>query len=712
MLRNPNRWLAGIVAALTVLIAPSLAPAHETDQFTLPLGREFADLREHFTQWVYDTIERGVKRTNEKIRQCVSSGRNPRRLAELQSADEIVRAVNWEFPAAYNVIEGWEGDLRSSKLQSRYPGMLLGYKEQFTNIEQKTHFILDPRQIFRIWHAQTFKCNGVYLGTDKIGHFTDMGMNYYRPYSAALKKGKTKDEALADAVRVGTHGLLFSERGAVGYLSAGAYSNGDLAANYLGFKFYLNLTEPTMLKSQLRPPMLVLDGDYWKFAAQVRRDSDFCLAFIDDHFNEALNPSLFESAMRKAVRTAVKERTERILSRYLDSNGNRRPKSWFDQKVTDLTTYYGEYYGHDGTSTELVTIGNACFEPFDFKGSVTARDPLGLTALHDAADRCDLEAMKQLIQKGAEVNATIRSNESDSPDWGNTPLHYAARGGHKAAIELLLEHGADINAKNDRGATPLYRAIASAAIVDYLVKRGATVDAKDNLGRTPLHWAASEGFAESCEVLLAAGADVNLKDRYSESPLTRAVRWRHANVVQLLVTNHGDVNSLADFNTTPLHFAAATENAELIKLLLDSGANINAQDAFGWAPLHVAAQDGSEAVTAMLIDRRAKVTISDPTGVMPLHIAARRGRDELVVMLIDHGANVNAVTNLGITPMHEAVFSGNVVVVRELLEHRADADVRNQLGRTPLDVALAGNNREIVALLRNGSKSVSMSVHP
>src|SRR6267142_1329065 len=73
------------VAAIAALLLASTAPAHETDQFTLPLGREFADLKDFFTQWVYDTMERAVTKTNEKIRQCLASAGSKQRLADLQS---------------------------------------------------------------------------------------------------------------------------------------------------------------------------------------------------------------------------------------------------------------------------------------------------------------------------------------------------------------------------------------------------------------------------------------------------------------------------------------------------------------------------------------------------------------------------------------------------------------------------------------------------
>src|SRR5262249_15453878 len=128
--RAMHRLIAvAALMALTQWLAPREAPGHETDQFTLPPGREFADLKDYITRWAFDIMERGVEKTNERIRQCLSSRGSRQRLAELQSADEIVRAINTEFPNAYDVIEGFERDLRVSRMQNRYPGMLICYKE-------------------------------------------------------------------------------------------------------------------------------------------------------------------------------------------------------------------------------------------------------------------------------------------------------------------------------------------------------------------------------------------------------------------------------------------------------------------------------------------------------------------------------------------------------------------------------------------------------
>src|SRR5438094_401715 len=106
---------------------------------------------------------------------------------------------------------------------------------------------------------------------------------------------------------LGTEDPVYSERGLLGLVTAGAYSNADLMGNYMGFCFYRNLTEPVMLKGETRPPLLVKEGHYWRLADHVRPDSDFFSWFISDHLNEALNPSLYRDDMKSRIRKAIVE---------------------------------------------------------------------------------------------------------------------------------------------------------------------------------------------------------------------------------------------------------------------------------------------------------------------------------------------------------------------------------------------------------------------
>ena len=124
-------------------------------------------------------------------------------------------------------------------------------------------------------------------------------------------------------------------------------------------------------------------------------------------------------------------------------------------------------------------------------------------SIHDAADKGNIEAVKQHLDSGRDVNAKDQK--------GKTPLHRAASEGHKEIVELLIAKGANVNvnAKNEFGSTPLHVAAFQGhkEIAELLIPNGADVSAKDKYEQTPLHFAAINGHKEIAELLIANGAD-------------------------------------------------------------------------------------------------------------------------------------------------------------------------------------------------------------
>jgi len=186
-------------------------------------------------------------------------------------------------------------------------------------------------------------------------------------------------------------------------------------------------------------------------------------------------------------------------------------------------------------------------------------------SIHEAAYEGNIEAVKQHLAAGVDVNA---KNDSE-----NTPLHRAALKGHKEVVELLIQNGADVNASISMG-TPLHYAAFRGykEIVELLIARGANVNAKDEDGKTPLddanegpflspedkaakkeiatllrkhggklgsiHAAARAGNDEAVKEFLAAGADVNAKDHNGGTPLDWAIGQNHTKTADLL-RKHG-----------------------------------------------------------------------------------------------------------------------------------------------------------------------------
>ena len=155
-------------------------------------------------------------------------------------------------------------------------------------------------------------------------------------------------------------------------------------------------------------------------------------------------------------------------------------------------------------------------------------------SIHLAALKGNIEAVKQHLAAGADVNAK-------GGIGGGTPLNIAATHGHKEIAELLIAEGADVNAKDENGWTPLLVAAywGKKEIAELLIAKGASVNAKGGIGGgTPLHRATQEGYMEIVELLIAKGADVNATDMYRRTPLDMVIGLRRAATIDLL-RKHG-----------------------------------------------------------------------------------------------------------------------------------------------------------------------------
>jgi len=130
----------------------------------------------------------------------------------------------------------------------------------------------------------------------------------------------------------------------------------------------------------------------------------------------------------------------------------------------------------------------------------------------------------------------------------------------------------------------------------------ALVNAPHQQGFSPLGLAAVFGHKAALQVLLARGAEVDAVDKsqFANTPLDAAVAANHLEVVKILLQNHASVNVRAAAGHTPLHKAAMNGNLEIAKLLLEGGADVTARNDEGKTPLQCAAEKGHEEVWALL----------------------------------------------------------------------------------------------------------------
>jgi len=355
------------------------------------------------------------------------------------------------------------------------------------------------------------------------------------------------------------------------------------------------------------------------------------------------------------------------------------------------------------------------------------------TLLHEWAWGGDIDLgvsiIEFLIERGANVNALQGESR-----W--TPLHSACSQGRPKIAEVLIKHGANIEAKDRSGQTPLHYAIENEHLdtVRALAAKGVDVTSAQGYGSPLLHYAVWNDDLEIVKLCMDHGADFNAKDQAGWTAFRYAVSSGSRRVFEFFVSKganaskfhtaawlgdltrvKGFVEQGADVNEkdeelgwTPLHWAAFTGPQDVIEFLIARGANVNARDAWDDTPLHRAAAAGQKESVELFLAKGAKVNAEGESGKTPLHDAARKGHEEVVGVLIAGGADLNARDGSGLTPLLRAVLKKHLKAVELLVAKGADVNAMDKGGRTPLDYIGQQHHAEIVDLLRKHGATHSL----
>jgi len=353
----------------------------------------------------------------------------------------------------------------------------------------------------------------------------------------------------------------------------------------------------------------------------------------------------------------------------------------------------------------------------------------------------------EILKAGENPNAVISEE-------GDTALMAAARTGKVDAVKALLDRGANVNGTNPRGQTPLMWAAAekNAAVVKYLIERGADANAKtlplpppkplDLIfsaptpagGLSALHFAARQNDMASVGALLDGKADINTTSADGSTALLVAVMNEHNSLAKFLLEHGANPNLVDNKGRGPLYAAVDMRNLEwstrpapsekdklddleIIKALVDRGANVNdrltkklplrGQPSFDgrWAnqtgatAFWRAAQSDDVTVMKLLLDHGADATLASADHTTPLMVAAGVGwsdgqshgalseAPDAIQICLDHGADMNAQNDEGNTALHGASFRGAGNVVELLAAKGARLDIKNKEGRMPVNMA-------------------------
>ena len=413
--------------------------------------------------------------------------------------------------------------------------------------------------------------------------------------------------------------------------------------------------------------------------------------------------------------------------------------------------------GHDGSTALLWAAHWSDLDTADLLiragADVNTANDLRMTPLSRACTNASAPLVDRLLKAGANPNTAIAT--------GETPIMTCAGTGSVEAVQMLIARGADVNANEpSQHQTALMWAAAERhpEVVKLLIEHGAELQARTRKGFTALHFAAREGDLESARLLLAAGVDINILSQATagvgrgggpsyeasvsngSTPLLVATVRAQIPMALFLLERGADPN-VSDAGMTPLHWAVGTwESGEanpvfgfsdamsgiperpaklqLVKALLAKGANPNVPmtqrppgfagghtDVVGATPFLLASAAADMEMMRLLLDAGSDPKQPTKSNMTPIAAATGVNRVqgessvteaqafEVVKFLIELGVDPKAAVSTGENAIFGAAYRGWNSVVQLLADHGTDVNAISKSGTTPWRAASGQGDR-------------------
>lgn len=366
--------------------------------------------------------------------------------------------------------------------------------------------------------------------------------------------------------------------------------------------------------------------------------------------------------------------------------------------MLSLYTYAADHWGHHARdSPETNSLVDMIIEFLDDQPKrkqcadhmsaprSVARTSLSLRDVHFAAI-FDLEMTMSRLLERPKVDVNLQDSE------GKTPLYYSAGAEHGTiARQLMRRPDTKIDLTSYHHGPPLHNAIESRRehIAQMLLDQGASVESKDNRGMRPIHKAILHGQANILRRLLDSKVDVKTPTNDGRTTFTLGVNDARTPCLHILMESMS-VSDVREGRWGDLLVEASYfDSPALVQSLLEKGADVSLHSG-GYnqrTALHCAAETGQQQIVELLLQYESDTNSQDRYGLTPLHYAVIGGHENVIKLLLPRIRSINQESKDGRTPWSCARSSGQTQIERLLLEAGADITLGSKGSMGALDAA-------------------------
>ena len=333
----------------------------------------------------------------------------------------------------------------------------------------------------------------------------------------------------------------------------------------------------------------------------------------------------------------------------------------------------------------------------------------GNTALHHACRKGHLNVAKSLLCQLSEKDPLTRSALINAlGSEGQSALHFALEVPYQNVVMLLIQHKANVNARDASFRTPLHIAAGkgNVAMCSYLLNEGAQLDAREAQSKTPLQLACEAGHYQLVQMMLDQ-SQLNATNMTFLTAFFAAVEHGHVQIAESFFARGLKLQELKRDFHKPLSLAAKSGCQAMVELMVHEDCDVNARDENGWNALHFAAHHGHYQVIERLF--ASGVSAKEPTlrKETPLLLAVKTSHFPVVERLLrgdNDSALVSAEDERGQQSVHHVVRAGSLEIFNLLMSNGGKINVENSMGWQPLHIATAyGHFALVERLLQQGA---------